>query len=309
MTKQDIFYLDGVASNKGFVHVEYEEDTDYESLKWKNGFDRILLKTVFEDVSSLIMRHLYNIREAGFDDTKKIYEMLDSWSRRQLDVAKLLLILKTGNEEISLKRGKLKCGLPSSILEELTTRVEKEYREESLDRVPMSYEEAEDILNAAVSNPPFDWDSSEVRWLCEYHNLTLEELEEYMWEKRVCEDEIIAFAVEKEVPCEIITTEQIQGNIKRLEGYLKKSVLKGRPHKNEKLYAAMSVFIKYGLKPEAKIFRTAFECFDYVGLIDEALKNDWSRKDKDYSCVQYMKSIYRQCNELKIKFESQSIPF
>ena len=45
-----------------------------------------------------------------------------------------------------------------------------------------------------------------------------------------------------------------------------------------------------------------YECFDYMGLIDEKLKKGWDKNKSNQSEIQFIKSVYKEAKKYKFKF-------
>ena len=208
------------------------------SQEHKDGFFRILLKTAFENDAERIYQGLGRIK---YSDIQVLSEDIRKdnlrYLQNQLDIAKLLFILKTGTNGIYMKNVKYECLLPSPIQNEFEERIEEKYKSMGLDLIPMTYEEAEDKLSAAFAFPEYDSEGATgaTRWLCEYFNLTLEEFLYYCHDDSPTDDMIEAYSEENFIPCEEITPLQIKNTMNELQDGIKKYSRKGRAQKNTNL--------------------------------------------------------------------------
>lgn len=280
------------------------------SQEHKDSFFRILLKTAFENDAERIYQGLGRIK---YSDIQVLSESIRKnklrYFQNRLDIAKLLFVLKTETNGIYMKNVKYECLLPSPIQNELEEKIEEKYKNMELDLIPMTYEEAEDKLSAAFAFPEYDSEGA-TEWLCEYLNLTLDEFLYYCRDDSPTDDMIEAYSEENFIPCEEITPLQIKNTINELQDGIRKYSRKGRPQKNERIYAALSIFVDCGFKATNKQFKTIYECLDYFGFIDNDVKKGWNKSQK-YPEIQYVKSIYTQSRKFKVIFkdEEKSLSF
>ena len=280
-----------------------------EAEKHKKDFLRILLKTEFENNAEQIYQYLCRIKYANI-------EILSETIRKQnldrcqdeLKTAQLLFLLKTETKKVSLKGGRLECELLNSIKNKIENEIEKLYISMGLNLVPMPYEEAEDILRAGISHPDFDFTdgaTGATAWLCNYYGVTYNELI-YAGEEELTEDAIENYAGEHLIDTEI-TPEQIKNTIDESLDEIKLYSRKGRPKKNERLYAALSVFADIIPLSKNKQFKIVYECLDYFNLIDVDIKKLWNSSSK-YPEIQYLKASYKQSKKYRIRFD-EPLPF
>ena len=271
----------------------------------KENFFRILLKTKFEDNKEGIYQSLSRIKYANVELlSEPVRKRNLEYSKKCLEISELLLVLKTDTNGIVISSAMQKCKLPENLKKKMEKEVEAQYRNYELDLEPMPYEEAEDILTAAFSFPEYDEEgpTGATAWLCYQYDVTLGEFIEYCYGDTPTDEDIESFAEDNLIPCEQITLEQIQKNIKLYRKKVSEYSKKGRPIKNPKLNAAVLMFADYGLECSNEEFRTIYECLDYFELIDDDLKRDWAKKEKDikYSGMQYIKSVFGRSKRMKL---------
>lgn len=182
--------------------------------------------------------------------------------QKELDIANSLMILKADTNGVDISNAKQKYKLPSFIKDQIEAEVEKLYRLYGLDLIPISYEEAEEILTTAFSYPEYDYSTGEVegttRWICDNYGISFSEFMEYCYGDTPSDDIVETFAEENLTKCKNITLEQIQTVISELQEGVKKYNKKGRPIKNIQSYAALLVFEKYGLQARFILLRMFF---------------------------------------------------
>lgn len=303
------------------ITIPTEQKTEPKNLKFlnfmsedhKNDFLRILLKTEFESYSENIYQDLaivkYGNAESLSESARK--NCLDSLQKK-LDIANSLMILKADTNGINISNAKQKYKLPSFIKDQIEAEVEKLYRLYGLDLVPMLYEEAKDILNTAFSYPEYDYSVEEVtgttKWICDNYGVSFSEFMDHFYKSTPPDDVIETFAEENLTICENITLEQIQTVINDLQEGIKRYNKKGRPIKNIQSHAALLVLEKYGLQATNKQLKTAYECLEYWGFIEDEVKKGWTNICNKYPEIQYVKALFKESKKYKLIF-AKPLPF
>jgi len=279
--------------------------------EYEEGFLRILLKTKFEKDATNLYHEIQRIK---FGNTRAINEEIRARRlgklQNMLDVANLLYVLKTDKNGIYISSAKSKCLLSTDIKKDLEHKIEKTYRALGLDLEPMSYEEAEDILTCAFFSPQFDEDGpvGATSWIMDKYGFVGDEFTEYCYLGSPDEDLIEEYAEEHLTPCDTITPEQVKTQITELEELISKETKKGRPITNVRSYAAVLIFIKYGLENKFNEFKIVYDCLDYCGFISDEHKSsliEQTNKQKDY-----IRSLFKRCKNYKLHTkEEDNLPF
>lgn len=113
-----------------------------------------------------------------------------------------------------------------------------------------------------------------------------------------------------------ITEDLIEEKIRYCKSMLRLVEPKGRPisSNNMKIYAAINIFIDYGLTNCTKDLKVVFDCLDHFELIPEEVKLSWSSqgwsKDEEkknmYQHKKYIKTMYEESKKYCIWFTASA---
>lgn len=266
-----------------------------------DNFERILLKTPFEDESKSIFDKLLKIKNGNakiLEEERRKRKLKKATELKSL--AESLLVCKTGGI-IELKGLAYSFKITHNISTYIENKLEEEYKNAYLNYEPMTFEEGKEILEgnlcedvaAFIDNYWHEWANAA--------GLTQEEMA--MGHDYEIDDELIETYIEGQELSKAITPEQIRGRIKTLENEIKSYTKKGAPIKNLKLHCAILVFQESGrCEGKANDFRIIYECIDYMGLIDKNKKEEWIKKGTYQPEIQYLKSVYKEALKYSFKF-------
>ena len=286
--------------------VNHEGVGEIENLEsFYKGFERILLKTPYEGHTKFIFRRLTWIKTGEILDYDENLRKLDlEYATKKKSLAEALLACKAGGL-IGLKGKSHSFKISPDISKIIEKRLEEEYLNAHLNYEPMTYEEGKEILEMNLYDDvkPFIDD-----YWSEYAKELGLSAEEHCGHNYEIDDDLIRSYIEGCSVPRKITINQIKSNIKDFEHSIKHNTKNGAPKKNQKLHAGIWVFINLGCEGKANDFKIIYECFDYMGLIDEGLKKQWEISSTYQSEVQYLKSAYKEAKKLSgVNFEYREL--
>lgn len=259
-------------------------------------FERILLKTPYEKSTEHIFRKLTWIKNGTAKDMKE--EDRTNYVKaatNKKSIAEALLVCKTGGI-VELKGKGLSTQIAKSTSTYIENKLEELYKEEWLNHEPMTLEEGREIIENNIHHKDIAFFID--NYWCEYaKELGVSHEEHCGHNYEISNDLIECYIIGKTLP-RAITAKQIRRTISELEGVIKSNMRKGKPKKNQKLHGAILVFIKSGFfRGKNEDFRIMYECFDYMGLIEEGVKEGWKGKTNRDPEVQYIKSAYKEASK------------